>query len=70
MTTCSSYSTDKDIARMVSELVSEGWIFARGRKHGKLTAPNGSKIIVSVSPSCYRSAKNFKAEIKRMKETE
>jgi len=61
------YSANKEINTIVKEKVREGWPFKWGRKHGRLTHPQGfPTITVPKSPSDHRSAKNFRCEIKRV----
>ena len=64
------YSNCKDINSLVKELIQEGWVFKRGKKHGKLYPP-GSKNFkpVPCSPSCSMSYQKFKADIERLKRT-
>ena len=60
------YSNDKIIAATVRALVAEGWRFLPGRKHGKLTAPNGRSLPVPGSPSDWRAGVNFKCDARRI----
>ncbi|GGB82207.1 hypothetical protein GCM10011352_05020 [Marinobacterium zhoushanense] len=54
------YSSNKDWNECIKRLVKLGWIYSRGRKHGRLTHPDGSRILtVSNSPSDRRSLQNF-----------
>ena len=45
------YSSSKDLRKHIAGLVKDGWTYKKGRKHGKLIAPNGRKMAVPVSPS-------------------
>ena len=62
------YSNDKDIARLVRRLVREsaGWYFLKGKRHGKLVAPNGKKIPVPCTPSDRRAFDNFKWSVRHV----
>ena len=60
------YSNDSNIAALVRQLVDKGWKFSKGKKHGKLRAPNGNMLAVPCTPSDYRSHLNFKRNIKRI----
>lgn len=60
------YSTNKDIAHLISELVREGWRFQRGGRHGKLRSPSGRYLIVPGSPSDWRAFKNFERDARQM----
>lgn len=54
------YSSNKDWDERIRRLVKRGWKYQRGRKHGRLTNPDGSRTLtVSSSPSDRRSLKNF-----------
>lgn len=58
------YCKDKKINAQVKELCSLGWRFRRGSKHGKLTAPNGRKLIVASTPGDRRAHLNFRRDVR------
>lgn len=59
------YCQDKEINRLVSELVREGWSFSRGR-HGKLRRPDGSGFVtIPSTPSDHRCLLNLMRDIRR-----
>lgn len=60
------YSKDPFIARLVHQLLEQGWQFSTGKKHGKLRAPNGKILVVPRTPSDIRAHLNFKRNIKRI----
>jgi hypothetical protein len=61
-----SYSGNKDIDRLVRQLVSEGWTYRRGAKHGQLRASAIRRpIIVPGTPGDHRCVLNFHADIRR-----
>lgn len=60
------YSNDKEIATTVRHLLANGWGYISGKKHGKLTSPNGKKIPVPGTPSDWRASLNFKRDIRRI----
>lgn len=61
------YSNNKDIDKIVRDLVrKEKWTFEHGKKHGKLTAPNGLSTPVTISPSDSRAANNFRAVVRKL----
>jgi predicted RNA binding protein YcfA (HicA-like mRNA interferase family) len=63
----SKYSSNKDLNQYIRQLVSDGWIYVRRRKHGRLISPNKClTTTVPGSPSDYRAVKNFKKDIQRM----
>lgn len=58
------YCQDKDINRLVGEMVRTGWSFARGR-HGKLRHPAGVGFITfSKTPSDHRCLMNIRRDIR------
>jgi hypothetical protein len=61
------YCTDKDIDKLIRQLVREGWTFRWGGKHGRLIAPNGEALTVSASPSDYRSFNCFRRQVEKIK---
>lgn len=60
------YCSSKEIDVLIKTLVSDGWAYYRGRKHGKLLEPSGKRTLtVPNSPSDYRAYLNFKCDVKR-----
>ena len=57
------YSSDKDINTKVKLLIRAGWRYKRLKKHGLLTAPDGGRVVVSTTPSCRRSFRNFCSQL-------
>ncbi|MBZ2169843.1 type II toxin-antitoxin system HicA family toxin [Marinobacter sp. F4216] len=54
------YSSNKDWNAVINRLVKLGWRYRRGGKHGQLTHPDSSEIlVVPISPSDRRSLQNF-----------
>jgi hypothetical protein len=60
------YSTDKECNRLIGSLVDAGWLFVRGTKHDKLTAPNGRLLVVPRTPSDWRVYMNLKRDVRRV----
>jgi hypothetical protein len=61
------FSSQKDINKLVRELVREGWSFKRGGKHGRLTHLASKKILtVPCSPSDRYAARNFSNDVYRL----
>lgn len=58
-------STDKKISKLVRKRLRSGWRFIKGRKHGKLVAPDGRRFIVPCTPSDYRAFRNFRGDLRR-----
>ncbi len=63
------YSQDKHVASIVRQLVAKGWRYSRGRKHGKLVAPNGRVLAVPGTPSDWRAGLNFERDARRITRT-
>ena len=63
------YSQDKKVADIVRHLVAKGWRYSRGRKHGKLVAPNGRMLAVPGTPSDWRDGLNFERDARRITRT-
>lgn len=62
------YSSDKELNKLVKELVAEGWTFSKGNGHGKVKTPCGKRIIsVSSSPSSHRAISAMRTRIARIK---
>jgi hypothetical protein len=59
------YCRDKQINKLVSDLVREGWHFSRG-KHGKLRNPSGKGFVtVPNTPRDHRTFQNLCRDIRR-----
>lgn len=62
------YSSDKDVNKIVKELLAEGWTFRKGNGHGKLKTPCGRRVVsVSGSPSSHRATDAMRTRIARIK---
>jgi len=64
-----TYSQDRQVADIVRQLVAKGWRYSRGRKHGKLVAPNGRMLAVPGTPSDWRAGLNFERDARRITRT-
>lgn len=61
------YYTDKDMDHFIRKLLREGWSYERGRKHGRLVAPDGKSFVtIAGSPSDYRSFENFRRDVRKI----
>ena len=59
------YCVCKDFNVLVKQLVSVGWTFRRGSKHGRLRAPSGRPTLtVPGSPSDRRALYQFRKDIR------
>jgi len=60
------YSCSKDIDGLVRRHVDGGWIYRRGRKHGKLSPPAGGPwVAIPGTPSDWRSVRNLERDLRR-----
>lgn len=60
------YCKDKKINALVKELCSLGWGYRKGKKHGKLIAPDGRKLVVPSTPSDWRAHLNFRRDVRSL----
>lgn len=59
------FSKNKDINKLVLDLLQLGWSYARGR-HYKLFPPNGSgMVIVPGTPGDCRAFQNFRRDVRQ-----
>lgn len=58
------YCTNKDVQKLVRQMVVGGWCFVNKRKHGVLIDPLGRKLIIPSSPSDYRSYYNLRSMVR------
>lgn len=58
------FTSNKDFNVYIQELCRTGWVYIRGKKHAKLIAPTGAKVVVPGSPSDRRAFDNFKRDVK------
>jgi predicted RNA binding protein YcfA (HicA-like mRNA interferase family) len=63
---CKHYSNNKEINRMVRELLRDGWKFETRTKHKKVISPNGRTIVISGSPSDQNAHRQFERDIRRV----
>jgi hypothetical protein len=60
------YSTHKDFQVFIAQLVATGWTFRRGKKHGRITTPDGRKTLtVASSPSDCHALNNLRRDVAR-----
>lgn len=61
------YCRSQEINTLVRQLVRQGWHFSRGRKHGRLRAPDGrGALTVPGTPSDRRAWMNFRRDVRRI----
>lgn len=62
------FSRDKDVNRMVSQLVREGWRYRRGGKHGKLFSPGAIGFLtIPATPSDHRTLHNLRRDVRKIR---
>jgi predicted RNase H-like nuclease len=62
------FSRDKDVNRLVCELVREGWRYRRGGKHGKLFSPETTGFLtIPGSPSDHRTLRNMRSDVQKLR---
>lgn len=60
------YSSDKEMDRLIRQLVREGWDYRHGAKHGRITHPKGRPTLtVAKSPGDFRSIQNFRSDVRK-----
>jgi predicted RNA binding protein YcfA (HicA-like mRNA interferase family) len=60
------FTSNKDFNVYIKHLCRVGWLFKRGKKHGKLVSPTGNLYIVPGSPSDCRALYKFRRDIKNI----
>jgi hypothetical protein len=59
------YSNNKDIQKLVCQLIKHNWKFQRRKKHGSIFLPAGKRFTVPSTPSDKRAFQNFSKDIQR-----
>lgn len=59
------YTPCKDMNRVVSALVKDGWVFSRNT-HGRVTHPSGKYITFSMTPSDRYAYRQLERDVKRL----
>ncbi|MCC9597765.1 MULTISPECIES: hypothetical protein [unclassified Rubrivivax] len=60
------YSSDKELARFIRELVSSGWQFRHGGRHNRVESPDGFFVVTPISPGDHRAVQNLRRHIGRL----
>lgn len=64
------FSSNKDLNKLIANLIRTGWRIQRGGKHDKLWHPFRSGfVVVSRTPSDVRALRNVKAQVARIAES-
>lgn len=59
------FSSNKDINKLVHQLIKQGWRIKYGKKHHHIVNPNGRKYVIPCTPSDHRAFINFQKDIQR-----
>lgn len=62
--------SNKELKKLVKELLREGWSMESGTKHLKFRSPGGHLLSLSSSPSCPFAATNARKDAERIKKME
>lgn len=60
------YCANKDIQKLVLEMIGKSWSFKNKRKHGVLIAPTGQRVIIPSSPSDFRAYINLRSNLRSL----
>ena len=62
------YSASREIDTLVKELISNGWVPQKKKRHWQIVPPDGGKpCTIPKTPSDGRAYLNFKCDVKRGK---
>ena len=62
--------SDKELKKLVKQLIRDGWTLETSRKHTKLRSPKGHLVSMSSSPSCPYAFKNVAKDVQKIIERE
>ncbi|WP_335915071.1 hypothetical protein [Shewanella algae] len=60
------FTKNKDIDRVVRQVLKFGWRIRYGKKHASLIAPNGRQLAIPSTPSDHRAFYNFSSDLKKL----
>ena len=60
----------KSTRKLFSELCREGWVYRKGKKHGKLISPRGRLVVFSKTPSDRNAIHNLTKDIRAVQRLE
>ena len=60
------YTSDKDIRKVVRNLISRGWGLKAGKKHCCIISPTGRKVTIPSTPSDHRAIYNFRSDVRKI----
>ena len=61
------FSSDKDLNRLIGELLKLGWLYRKVGKHNRLSRPGISGFLtVPCSPSDHRAVSNLRRDARRL----
>ena len=62
--------SNKELKKLVKELLRDGWSLESGKKHTKIRSPHGHLVTLSSSPGCPYAAINARKDVERIKKME
>lgn len=62
--------SDKELKKLVKQLIRDGWTLETSRKHTKLRSPKAHLVSMSSSPSCPYAFKNVAKDVQKIIERE
>lgn len=62
--------SNKELKKLVKELLRDGWSIESGTKHLKVRSPGGHLVSMSSSPSCGHAVTNARRDVERIKKME
>lgn len=62
--------SDKELKKLVKQLLRDSWTLETSRKHTKLRSPKGHLVSMSSSPSCPYAFKNVAKDVQKIIERE
>jgi hypothetical protein len=62
--------SNKDIRKLVKDLLREGWSIVSRSKHFKIRSPGGRLVSISSTPSCGYMVENVKRDVQKIKDIE
>ncbi|MFV7761703.1 hypothetical protein ACNPKZ_14240 [Shewanella algae] len=60
------FTKNKDINRIVRQVIKFGWRIRYGKKHASLIAPNGLQLTIPSTPSDHRALHNFSSDLRKL----
>lgn len=62
--------SNKEIKKLITELLRDGWQHAGAKRHTKLRSPGGHLVSFSSSPSCPFAVDHIRKDVQRIRDKE